>query len=207
MFRAAAVFCLLFVFGPGYAADPAENYQALVAAAKQGGRPVDWQALRLAYAETADFDVLGVRTAAERKKMFDAFNAGDFTGAAQQATQILDRDYVDLDAHMICDLAFRKLGDSAQAAAHHEAAMGLLNSIRTGDGRTSATAFTVISVGEEYALLRAFGLKPTKQALISSGGHAYDRLDVVDRDGKPQGLFFLVDRVLAAESAGLKKKQ
>ena len=162
MFRAAAVFCLLFVFGPGYAADPAENYQALVAAAKQGGRPVDWQALRLAYAETADFDVLGVRTAAERKKMFDAFNAGDFTGAAQQATQILDRDYVDLDAHMICDLAFRKLGDSAQAAAHHEAAMGLLNSIRTGDGRTPATAFTVISIGEEYAVLRAFGLQPNR---------------------------------------------
>jgi hypothetical protein len=36
--------------------------------------------------------------------------------------------------------------------------------------------------------------------------HSYDRLDTVDRDGQSLSLFFLIDSVLAAESAMLHKK-
>ncbi len=207
MLRAALVLCLLFVLIPAHAGDNGATYQALVAAAKQGNGPVDWQAIRFAYADTTDFDPFGAGTAAERKKMFDAFNAGDVAAALQEAMRLLDRVFVDIDARIVCELAYQKLGDAAQAKTHHEALIGLLKSIRTGDGRTPATAFTVISVGEEYGMLHALGLQRTKQTLVRDGGHAYDRLDTVDRNGTPQSLFFQIDRVLAAEAAALKRKQ
>jgi len=48
---------------------------------------------------------------------------------------------------------------------------------KTGDGRTKATAYKVKSVGEEYQILRTFGLVPGIQGLITDNdGKAYDML-------------------------------
>jgi hypothetical protein len=160
MFRVAVALCLLLSLSSACAADDGERYRTLVVAAKDGKGPVDWHELRLAYAGTPDFDVFGARTAAARKAMFAAYQAGDFSGALKQAAQILDVDFVDIDAHLIGELASRRLGDTAVADAHHDAVIGLVRSIRTGDGRTPATAFTVISVGEEYGMLHALGSGP-----------------------------------------------
>jgi hypothetical protein len=207
MLRTFAILCVLWTLAPAYAEDsPDTRYQTLLAAAKQGLGPVDWQALRFAYAGTADFDPFGAQTVTTRQKMFEAFQAGKFSDAIEEAKHLIDRAYVDVDAHVICDLAYQKLGDPAQAKPHHEAALGLLNSIRTGNGRTPETSYTVISVNEEYAMLHVLGLLRTEQNLIRDHGHAYDKLDVVDRDGKQQSFYFLIDRVLAAEAAALKAK-
>jgi hypothetical protein len=181
------------------------RYQTLLAAAKASGDPpVDWSALRLAYADSAEFDLSGDRTDQARKAMFAALNAGDDKAALIQAKLILDQDYVDIDAHVAADLAYQHVGDVASAKREHDIALGLLRSIRTGDGATPQTAFTVISVGEEYATMRAFDLKVTDQALIQAAGHSYDRLNTTDSDGKTQSFYFLIDRIIAAEGAGLK---
>jgi hypothetical protein len=181
------------------------RYQTLLAAAKAGGdQPIDWSALRLAYADSAEFDLTGGRTDAARKAMFAALNAGDDKAALVQAKVILDQDYLDIDAHVAADLADQHLGDAAGAKHEHDIALGLLRSIRTGDGSTPQKAFTVISVGEEYATMRAFDLKVTDQALIQAAGHSYDRLNTTDSDGKTQSFFFLIDSVIAAEGAALK---
>jgi len=199
--------CALMLGASAYAADDAgARYQALVAAARQGGAPVDWQALRFAYADSPGFDVFGARSAGLRKAMFESFQKADFAGAAAQAEQLLEDSYVEIDAHIVCDLAYQRLGDAARARRHHDSVTGLLASIRTGDGRTPATAFTVITVREEYGVLHAFGIKPTHQSLIQDGGHAYDLLEGVDPAGQPQRYYFLIDRVMAAEAAALKNK-
>jgi hypothetical protein len=181
------------------------RYQSLLAAAKAGGdQPVDWAALRLAYADSAEFDLSGDRNDTARKAMFAAINAGDAKAALIQAKLILDQDYVDIDAHVISDLALQHLGDTAGAKREHDIVLGLLRSIHTGDGKSPATAFTVISIGEEYALMRAFDMKVTDQALLQAAGHSYDRLNATDSDGKPQSFYFLIDRIIAAETAELK---
>ena len=82
-------------------------------------------------------------------------------------------------------------------------ARGLLDSIEAGDGKTAATAFTVISVSEEYELMRAMGVKVAQQSLINQGGHVYDLLAGTGPTGAPASYYFLIDRVMAAESAGL----
>jgi hypothetical protein len=179
------------------------RYQSLLATAKAGGPGVDWGALRMAYSDSAEFDLTGGRTDPARKAMFAAINAGDFKAALVQARLILDQDYVDIDAHVVADLAEQQLGDTAGAKREHDIVVGLLRSIRTGDGSSPAQAFTPISVGEEYAMMRAFDMKVGDQALIQAGGHSYDKLDVTDSDGKKLSLYFQIDRIVAAEGAGL----
>jgi hypothetical protein len=191
---------------PAVAFDGASEmrYQTLLSAAKAGGPGVDWGALRMAYSDSAEFDLTGGRTDAPRKAMFQAINAGDAKAALVQARLILDQDYVDIDAHVVADLAEEKLGDAAGAKREHDIVLGLLRSIRTGDGLSPTQAFTPISVGEEYAMMRAFDMKVSGQALIQAAGHSYDKLDVTDSDGKTLSFYFLIDRIIAAEGAGLQ---
>ncbi len=59
---------------------------------------------------------------------------------------------------------------------------GLVESVlASGDGKSPQTAFTVISVGEEYAILRALNLRVESQALIE--GHI-DALTVEGEHGE-----------------------
>jgi hypothetical protein len=201
------IMVLLLTCLPAAAANDADTkYRELVTAAKSG-QPVDWQALRFAYAESSGFDLVGTKSADARKAMNEALKAKDYAGALAQANLILEQAYVDIDAHIVSDIANTKLGNAAEAKKQHTIVIGLLQSIRTGDGKTPEAAFTVITVGEEYSLIRVLGLRRQQQVLIAKGGHHYDVLDVTDEDGRSQKLYFQVDRVLAAEAALLKDKR
>jgi hypothetical protein len=201
------IMVLLLTCLPAAAANDADTkYRELVTAAKSG-QPVDWQALRFAYADSSGFDLVGRKSADARKAMNEALRASDYAGALVQANLIIDQAYVDIDAHIVSDIANTKLGNAAEAKKQHAIVIGLLQSIRTGDGKTPETAFTVITVGEEYSLIRVLGLRRQQQVLIAKGGHHYDVLDVTDEDGRSQKLYFQVDRVLAAEAAFLKDKR
>jgi hypothetical protein len=68
------------------------------------------------------------------------------------------------------------------------------------------TAGRVISVDEEYALMAARRYRVVQQRLIQTGGHAYDTLDPVGPDGAKVTFYFLIDRVLAAQSRALGLK-
>lgn len=58
----------------------------------------------------------------------------------------------------------------------------------SGDGKSTATAFHVISVADEYQLLHVLGYKPAgKQQLVD--GH-YDFLELADNPDKIKGLYF-----------------
>jgi hypothetical protein len=207
MLRRIAILVLLLTSSPAVAADEADSkYRDLVTAAKSG-QPVDWQALRFAYAESSGFDLLGTKSAEARKAMFQALQSDDFTGALVQANQILDQNYVDIDAHFINEIANTKLGNTDEAKKQHSIVIGLLRSIETGDGKTPETAFTVITVAEEYSLIQLLGLRPHGQTLIANGGHQYDVLDVANREGQSQKLYFQIDRVSAAEAALLSKSK
>jgi hypothetical protein len=189
---------------PAAAQDAAARYQALLADAKVG-KPVDWQALRFAYADSPGFSVFGDGADAQRKQMNAAFQAGDFKSALAAAKQVSDIDFVDIGAHIVSDLSDQKLGDQDGAAREHQIAVGLLRSIRTGDGTTKSTAFTVIRVDEEYVLMSVMGMKVRRQSLIrGADGHSYDALDFVDDKGGEPTCYFQIDRVVAGEAAMLK---
>jgi hypothetical protein len=178
------------------------HYQALLAAAKAAAPNADWGALRLAYSRRPSFDGVGPKDA--KRRMFEAGESGDCATALAAANAVLAETYVDIDAHLVAAFCEDKTGDKAAAQRDRDIGAGLVASVKTGDGLSPASAFTPIDVDEEYAVMRAQGAHVTDQALIQSGGHAYDALTAVDQAGKKTTYYFLIDRVLAAESAALK---
>jgi Domain of unknown function (DUF4919) len=137
--------------------------------------------------------------------MYDAFEAGDFQGAVNSAARILNDHYADIDANLACAFAYGKLGKPEIAQRHRAIGIGLLRSIvATKDGKSEETAFEVMTFSEETSVLAALGVGKRNQALIRRAGHAYDRIDGVDRNGTAQTVYFQVDQILAAEAALLK---
>lgn len=181
--------------------DPEARYQALLAAAKAKAPDVDWGELRAAYAARPGFRVF-VQSAA-RRQMLQAANASNCKDALPSARAAIAEDYVDADAHFVAAFCEDAAGDAAAAKLDRDIAVGLIKSIQTGDGLAAATAFTPITVDEEYALMRALGQKVQDQSLVQQGGHSYDVLHTVNQQGERRVFWFLIDRVLAAESAAL----
>ena len=63
---------------------------------------------------------------------------------------------------------------------------------KSGDGRTKATAYKVKNGGEEYQILRTYGLEPGVQSLVADkDGKAYDLLTAKNpRTGETVELWF-----------------
>jgi hypothetical protein len=198
----------LLALGGGWAAraadappaDPAARYQALLAQAKAGPAPADWQALRFAFADTPDFDAVDRGLTPARGKMLQARRADDFPTVLAQAKLVLDKDYVDGLGHLMAAVSYRELKQEPDAQREEAIAIAIFKSMQTGDGLTPATAFTVISVGEEYALMYARERRVTAQRLINQDGHVYDLLDTVGAKGDAAAFYFQIDRIWARET-------
>lgn len=182
--------------------DPDQRYQALLAEAKAKAPNADWLGLRIAYSQRRDFKVIS--QSAARRRMLQAAEKGDCADALPAAEAALDENWVDIDAHMVAAWCEDAAGRDSAARRDRDIGAGLARSIETGDGRSTATAFTPIDVDEEYALMRALGRKVTGQLLVEDGGHSYDSLTTVDQAGHVATYYFLVDRLLALESQALR---
>lgn len=203
-----SLLALLAAAAPALAAegDAEARYQALLAVAEAGDRPVDWQALRFAYADRPSFNVADDGLDVLRRSMRAAVGAGNFENALAEARLIFEQDYVDAEAHFGAALAYAKLGQTPAAIRERDIGAGLLKSIETGDGKSARSAYTVINVAEEYGLMSARGRRVMRQSLVRADGHAYDVLETVDETGAAQSYYFLIDRVMAAEIKAFRPK-
>ena len=122
-------------------------------------------------------------------------NAKDFARALKDADTVLASEYVNMDAHFVAYVANRELGNTDQSEFHRTVFRGLVDSImHSGDGKSPKTAWVVITVDEEYVILRVLGFRPSQQSLLNQDGHAYDEMKVknVD-DNSDQTFYFNVD--------------
>jgi hypothetical protein len=68
------------------------------------------------------------------------------------------------------------------------------------DGATAERAFKVNGVREEYEIVRALGLKPGMQSLLSDHGRMYDLLTVTDpKTGQQRKLWFDINSFFGKE--------
>lgn len=171
------------------------SYESLLEKVKKSDPAADFTALRLAYAdnppkgsEDTDPDT--------SKAMFAAFRDNKYDKAIEYAQKILKGNFVDMNAHLVLAAAYKGKDDPDKEKFHRYVAEGLIKSIlKSGDGKSQETAFVVISTGEEYVILRVFGLMPGSQSLLSANGHHYDRLDAVDpKTNQKVTLYFNIDR-------------
>lgn len=202
---------------PASAADPGirlptdgDDYSALVAKTAAHDASVDFRALRLAFLKSkanarADSDAID----SLRGAMVNATRVSppDAALVRQKAEQILSIDYTDMQAHKLLRQSCTILHDDACAELHHFIEFGLLTSItNSGDGKTCAKGWEVVTIKEEYFVLSMMDVTFEQQALVSDGGHSCDAMTVRDQSGAEQVYYFNADIVLATEAAALGLK-
>lgn len=154
-------------------------YDSLVALVRGGDTTIDLRQLRLAFSELPEFDPYSIN--GRVKEMAEAARDGAWELAAQIADSILETCYVSLPAHRTLALACSELGRTECASFHTGILARLVRSIvRIGNGSSPETAWSVISVEEEHALIEAAGLEFQGQSLLQNMGHFYDRVEVND---------------------------
>lgn len=103
-----------------------------------------------------------------------------------------------IQPHMTLAVCLEKLGDQAKADHHRDIADGFLDAIaKTGDGKSVETAFKVITIAEEYAMMSALGLKMKSQSLMNKDGHAFDVFAATTQSGTAVTVYFNIDPIFA----------
>jgi hypothetical protein len=156
-------------------------YQDLLQAAVRDPGSVDFTELRLAYVRSPDYDPYGYRSApaSSHGRVGLALRVGDLAGLLVTLSGLIELQYFDISAHQLVALAYERIGDRVTAATHRRIAEGLVASIlQSGDGRSYQTAYQVISIAEEYAILDTLKLEVQAQSLGSHGGRHFDVFQV-----------------------------
>ena len=140
--------------------------------------------------------------------MYKKLDEKDYEGALKIANAVLVKQYVNIDAHRVAAKAYERLHiDDGRAKLHYVIALGLVRSILKSGGRgrnsscvfsyskscgtSMATAYKVISIQEEYAFARYWGLRPVKRSSLQESGRSYHEVKFVDTsDNSTVALYF-----------------
>jgi hypothetical protein len=171
------------------AAADAPAYDGLVGRLRAGDTLIDYTALRLAYANTPRYKPYPVRWD-EHLALLEALERRRFAEVRALAESILSSNYADADAHLGAMAAAYSRGDSARGQFHGAVYRGLIRSIGSRSGRTVDSAIVVISIHEQYALLRARGLERIRVVIFPCGRSMCDQIEVVDRKSGAQALVY-----------------
>ncbi len=150
--------------------------------------------MRMAYAARPDFDGFW-NLEPEREAVMAAIQSKDFPKATALAKTWLEKFPIDAEIHYLRAHFLKKAGDIAGSMYHFHCFYGLMRSITSsGDGKTPKTAWKVISVSEEYALLNENDAELIDQSLVDS----CDKMHVRLSNGTETDLYFDVSISLAA---------
>lgn len=191
----AVLFLFFFVFnGHGYGEETKKNapdYYTLVEQLKNNDKSVDFTALRYAYTKTRDYNPYGSEDDADKDAMYKALNNEEFEKAVKHAQAVLEKNYVDLDTHFDCYIAYREMKNAEKQKFHDFVLRGLLGSIYgSGDGQTPETALVVINTREEYFFFNANGYEVISQSLVAINDHNYDKVEVKEKKSGEKTVFY-----------------
>ena len=132
---------------------------------------------------------------AELKKALsgDTLTDANWRQAAEIVEKQLKDDPTNLRFHRYKQIVYSNLygEESVETINAYIQVLMLYSAIAsTGDGKTPETAFHVICVPDEYALMEMFGVIPNGQALIEKQGRSYDRMDLEENEFGMEALYF-----------------
>lgn len=209
----AALFCIMAVFllASNVRAANEADYQTLLGRIKNG-ETVDYTQLRQAYVNSPDYDPYSFNVREPSAEMHKSARQDDCKTALNYAKRVLDMQFLAIDAHNIAGYCHEKLGRKDAATQERAIARGLIQSIvESGDGKTPETAFIVVTLEEQYALIMAMRLQRRSKSLIYHDGHSYDVHEVAQSSDGASGmsikLYFRIDPILAHLDARLQDKE
>jgi tetratricopeptide (TPR) repeat protein len=198
---AGACLVLLFVVISVAAQDtpkPVEKtgYDVLLEKVKQKDPSVNFTELRQAFYESPHYNPYAPMLT--YRPLNAALAQKNYEEVLKIAESVLAKNFVEVNAHLAAQIAYQETGKAEQAEFHKFMADGLLKSIKGSvDGKSPEKAFEVISIAEEYGLIRSLGLRPIGQALVDDKGHRYDAITVVDpQTNQESKIYFNVDKLL-----------
>ena len=122
------------------------------------------------------------------EELIASANAADWATVLVLSDRWLSSCPVDLDAHYLRAVALAETGYEAESEMHFRWFQGLMASVLgSGDGESPETAFVVISVSEEYSVMRALQFDYKSQLLLDGG---IDALTAVDAYGEAITVYF-----------------
>ncbi|OQA14798.1 MAG: hypothetical protein BWY64_03109 [bacterium ADurb.Bin363] len=191
--KSIILFILFFIMTSIVTAQESNNvssYIKLLERVKNLDETVDFKEFRLAYTETPEYNPYFVNDG-NSDLMNSALDNKQYEDAIKYAQTVLDKNYTDMDAHVVCKIAYKESGQQVESDFHDFVFKGLLKSILdSGDGKTPETAYQVISIREEYIILTVFGLTYDVQNLIDVKGHSYDMFNL---KGEQKEIYFNID--------------
>lgn len=190
---AAAV--LLAMLPAARAETPARTYEQWVAMAEAGNPAVDYTALRQAYTHSRGYDGYGASWSTVREAFVTAVNSRDCAKVIELSPQIQQADYTYPLLHVVRANCFHQMGETDNANRERDIFRGLSQSIlSSGDGKTTATAYVVVTMAEERYVVAAQELEEHAQALVNAAGRNFDRIDGADtRTGENRTVYFNID--------------
>lgn len=130
------------------------DYAALKARLQAGDPKLDYLALRMAHAESADYLPNSPDALVRRKAVQDALEARKYDEAAGLLEKWLAADFLNPFAHLGASRAYRELGKEDQAAFHEAVVDGLFQSICGRDeGQSENRPCRVLSIDEQHFFL------------------------------------------------------
>lgn len=162
---------------------------------KKGDLSIDFRLLRMACIRSSLCEPRG--SLADLRALNDADTAKKVVEIAEK---LIDRGFVNIEAHATVVQAYTKLNDPAKAKFHLDVTTALIRSImNSGDGKTKESAFEVICDREEYDTLAALGLPyfgPTVTWVggLKDGPHTFEKFQVQNpKTGQNVTVFFNID--------------
>ena len=166
------------------------QYRQLVEKVKKGDANVNFGLIRKAFAEWVN-DRSNSTDAPNRDEMVKAFESKDYAKAVKLGEIVVDYEFLNKGLLLAMEDAYRKLGNTEKADFYHNVAHKVGHSVLlSGDGKTAQTAFYVLSIPEEYRVMREFGYTVSSQSLMHVDGQAFDVLDGKDEKGKAVTVYF-----------------
>ena len=166
------------------------EYTELVKKAKSGDPTIDFVKFRAAYLDWIS-DECNQTDAPRRDEMVKAFEAKNWSQAAELAENVLDYEFVNRGLHLATANAYKELKNTEKEKYHADIARKLFKAILdSGDGKTAKTAFKVHSIREEYQVMRELGYQVSMQSLVFD--KEYGSFDVLSGQNaeKKEGSFY-----------------
>jgi hypothetical protein len=183
-----------------------KKYEAYKTRVVTGDLSIDWRDFRLAGAlgqVSQGFDSQPVHN-----QFLDDLAAGRYEKALAEAQIVIDRNMANGEGHLLAMTVLQEMGRNEEAKKQEAILNAIGKSImESGDGASAETAwFTVAPSETVFFMTEALGAKIEGQELVHVNGHAYDKLTVLDRQGKRRVVWFNTDTNELLKERGMHPK-
>lgn len=165
------------------------QYWQMAEKVSKGDFNIDFAKLRKAYSEW--INTARQTDAPSRDEMVKAFEAKDYAKAVELGEKVVPFELINAGLIGAMSDAYSKLGNTEKSKFYNDLAHKVRHSLfLSGDGKSAKTAYYVVSIPEEYRVMRELGYTVSMQSLNSIDGQAYDVLSGKDANGKDVEVYF-----------------